>query len=45
MIQPFLRYAESLAFKERVSVREDDHSEPPAYITYLWINAGLKTSR
>lgn len=41
MTQTYLRYAGSLAFKERVSARENGHSEPPAYITSLWINAGL----
>lgn len=41
MTQIYLSYAGSLAFKERVSAREDDRSEAPACITSLLINAGL----
>lgn len=41
MTQTYLRYVGFLPFKERVSAREDDHSEAPDYTTSLWINAGL----
>lgn len=41
MTQTYVRYVGFLAFKKRVFVREDDHSEAPDYTTSLWINASL----